>query len=476
MSNLATKTKKGLKWSAIERILTQGIQLLITLLLARLLGPSAFGLVGMLAVFISIAAVFVDSGFTSALIRKTNRCDSDLVTAFYYNIAVSVACYLVLYMSAPCVAQFYQQHELQSLLRVLGLTVVINSFTLIPRVKLNVAMDFKTQAKISIVSVVISGTTAILLAINGFEVWALVIQTLLNASCNMLLCNLLAPWLPRGKVSKQSFNYLFGYGSKLLLSGLLDVTYNNLYQIIIGKKFSPAVVGQFSQANQLASVPASTLTGIIQRVSFPMFSQLQEDMVRLGDSYRLTLKMAAILIFPLIIGLGLIAEPLLTCLLGSQWQPAAALLTVLCLGYMLYPIHAINLNLLQVTGRSDLFLKLEVLKKIIGVTILLLSIPYGLMAMCIGRAIGSYIALFLNIYYTAKLTRISQWQQCKDIAPIWFAVILSAALAYVAGLAWQEQPWLQIVINLGVALLCYLLYLFMAEKPLMLQLRIILRR
>jgi len=476
MPELVNKTKKGLQWSAIERILTQGVQLLITLFLARLLGPNAFGLVGMLAVFIAIANVFVDSGFTSALIRKTDRCDSDLVTAFYYNIAVSVLCYLVLYMSAPYVAQFYQQHELKSLLWVLGLTVVINAFTLIPRVKLNVVMDFKTQAKVSIVSVVISGTTAILLAINGFGVWALVTQTLLNASCNTLLYNLLAPWLPSGKVSKQSFNYLFGYGSKLLLSGLLDVTYNNLYQIIIGKKFSPAVVGQFSQANQLASVPASTLTGIIQRVSFPMFSQLQEDLSKLGNAYQLTLKMAAIVIFPIIMGLGLIAEPLLTSLLGSQWQPAAVLLTVLCLGYMLYPIHAINLNLLQVTGRSDLFLKLEVLKKIIGVTILLLSIPYGVLAMAMGLSITSYIALLLNTYYTAKLTHISQWQQCKDLAPIWFAVILSAALAYVAGLAWQEQALLQIVINLGVALLCYLLYLFLAQKPLMLQLHTILRR
>lgn len=474
MSNLATKTKKGLQWSAIERILTQGSQLLITLLLARLLGPSTFGLVGMLAVFIAIANVFVDSGFTSALIRKTDRCGSDLVTAFYYNIAVSLVCYLALYMGAPYVAQYYQQHELQSLLRVLGLTVIINAFTLIPRVKLNIVMDFKTQTKVSIISVLISGITAILLAINNFGVWALVIQALLNASCNTLLYNLLAPWMPNGKVSKQSFDYLFGYGSKLLLSGLLDVTYNNLCQIIIGKKFSSAVVGQFSQATQLASIPASTLTGVIQRVSYPMFSQLQEDPIKLSNAYQLTLKMAAIVIFPLIIGLGLIAQPLLTSLLGNQWQPAAILLTVLCSGYMLYPIHAINLNLLQVTGRSDLFLKLEVLKKIIGVTILLLSIPYGVLAMAIGLSITSYIALLFNTYYTAKLTHISQWQQCKDIAPIWLAVILSATLAYVVGLAWQTQPLLQIMVNLGVALLCYLLYLFLAEKPLMLQLRTIL--
>lgn len=475
MTDLASKTKKGLQWSALERFLTQGIQLAITLYLARLLGPTAFGLVGMLAVFIAIANVFVDSGFTSALIRKTDRSENDLVTAFYYNIVMAGLCYFALYISAPLVADFYQQAELQTLLRILGLVVLINAFTLIPRVKLNVAMDFKTQAKISVLSVLISGPTAIILAINGYGVWALVTQTLLNASCATLLFNLFAPWLPHGRITKHAFNYLFGYGSKLLLSGLLDVIYNNLYQIIIGKKFSPAVVGQFTQANQLASVPASTLTGIIQRVTFPLFSQLQDDPDKMANAYRQTLKLSALVIFPLIVALGLIAKPLFTSLLGEQWQGAAALLSVLCLGYMLYPIHSINLNLLQVTGRSDLFLKLEVMKKVIGVTVLLLSIPYGVLAMCLGFTLTSYLALLLNTYYTAKLTHLSQWQQCKDILPIWLAVIFAAAVGYGAGLYFL-QSWLQIAVNLSVALLMYGMYLVLAQKPLLLQLRSILRR
>lgn len=476
MSDLTAKTKKGLQWSAIERILTQGIQLGVTLLLARLLGPIAFGLVGMLAVFIAIANVFVDSGFTSALIRKTDRTNDDLVTAFYYNIAVSSLCYFMLYYSAPYVADFYQQAELQSLLRVLGITVLINAFTLIPRMQLTVVMDFKTQAKISVISVLVSGLSAMVLAIHGYGVWALVVQTLLNASCTLLLFALFSPWLPRGKITKASFNYLFDFGSKLLLSGLLDVIYNNLYQIIIGKKFRPEVVGQFTQANQLASVPAMTLTGIIQRVTYPMFSQLQGDPMRMENAYRLTLKMAAVVIFPLIIGLGLIAKPLLTLLLGVQWQSAASLLSVLCLGYMLYPIHAINLNLLQVTGRSDLFLKLEIFKKIIGVAVLILSIPFGVFVMCIGLSITSYLALFLNTYYTAKITRISQWQQCKDLFPIWLATMLCAALAYSAGVYSQVTPWLQLLINIIVALFTYVLYVLFMQKPLLLQLRTSLHR
>jgi len=256
----------------------------------------------------------------------------------------------------------------------------------------------------------------------------------------------------------------------------LDVTYNNLCQIIIGKKFSPAVVGQFTQANQLASVPASTLTNIVQRVTFPMFSLMQYDNDAIERAYRHTLKMASIVIFPLIIGLGMIASPLLITLLGPQWQFAAALLSVLCVGYMLYPVHAINLNLLQVTGRSDLFLKLEVFKKIIGVSVLLICIPYGVLAICIGLAVSSYLALVLNTYYTAKLTCITQWQQFKDLTPIWLAVILSAVLGYTAGLAWQAQPWLQMLINLSTALLSYSLYLLLAQRPILLQLRGAFRR
>jgi O-antigen/teichoic acid export membrane protein len=469
MSDLAAQTRKGLKWSAIERILSQGIQLGVTLLLARLLGPTAFGLVGMLAVFIAISNVFTDSGFTSALIRKNDRSESDFTTAFYYNIAMSVLCYLALYISAPAIANFYDQPELQSLLRVLGATVLINSFALIPRVKLNVAMNFKTQAKISIVGVLISGLTAITLAINEFGVWALVVQSLLQASCTTFLLYIFVPWRPRNKVTKSSFKYLFGYGSKLLISGLLDVAYNNAYQIIIGKKFTPAVVGHFTQANQLASVPAMTLTGIIQRVTFPMFSKLQDSPNELSMSYRLTLKMAAIVIFPLIVGMGLIAQPLLVTILGREWEDAANLLTVLCLGFMLYPIHSINLNLLQVAGRSDLFLKLEVIKKIIGIGVLLICLPHGVLAMCIGLTATSYFALILNTYYTAKFSNISQCQQCKDLIPIWLSVIISAIAGYKIGLFWEGQPWLQVIISLSIALFGYLFYLLLAQRTLLLK-------
>ncbi|WP_261925313.1 lipopolysaccharide biosynthesis protein [Aeromonas caviae] len=470
-----TKTRKGLQWSAIERLLTQAVQLAIMLILARLLGPEVFGLVGMLTIFIGMSNVFIDSGFTSALIRKIDHTENDLTTAFYYNILMSSLCYLALYFCAPYIANFFQQTELQSLLRVIGVTVLINAFTLIPRVRLTVAMDFKTQAKISILSALISGVVAVMMAVSSYGVWALVAQAVLTAIGTTFLFNHYSPWIPKGKITNDSFIYLFSFGSKLLLSGLLEVIYSNLYQIIIGKRFNPSAVGEFTQANQLACVPAVTLTNIIQRVTYPMLSQLQKDTVRMEIVHRLSLKLAAAVIFPLIMGLAIISKPLLTITLGEQWQAAATLLSILCLGYMLYPIHVINLNLLQVKGRSDLFLKLEVMKKIIGVGILLITIPFGVLAMCVGLGVTSYIALLLNTFYIARLTSISQWQQCKDLLPIWLAVVTSAAIAYWVGLYWQEAPLLQISVSLVIALVCYVLYLVLAQKSLLIQLRTVLQ-
>jgi len=476
MSDLLAKTKRGLQWSAIEKLLTQAIQISITLILARLLGPTSFGLIGMLAIFIAISNVFIDGGFTSALIRKTDRSENDLATAFYYNVLISILCYLAIFIFAPYIADFYQQTELKNLLRVLGIVVLINMFNLIPRVLLTIDMDFKSQAKISIISICISGITAIFMAINDYGVWSLVVQYLLTAVFTTSLFNFFFPWLPKGSFTKDSFQYLFGFGNKLLISGLLDVIYNNLYQIIIGKKSSPSLVGEFTQANQLASVPAITLTSIIQRVTYPMFSQLQDDVVKMEDIYRLTLRMAAVVIFPLVMGLAIIAKPLLTSILGEQWQNAAALLSIMCVGYMLFPVHSISLNLLQVKGRSDIFLKLEMMKKTIGVVILLITIPFGVSAMCIGLSVTSYFSLLLNTYYTARLTNISQWQQCKDLLPIWLAVITSSALAYWIGLYFQETPLLQIFVSLIIALFCYIFYLVLAQKSILIQFRTALHR
>ena len=429
MSPIKQKTTNGLKWSAIERIATQAIQLVVMLILGRMLGPEAFGLVGMLAIFIAISQTFVDSGFSSALIRKQDRSEADYATTFYFNIVVSLSCYVLLFICAPYIADFYHQPELINLTRVLGIVILVNAFAVVQRTRLTVAMDFKTQAKASLLSVSCSTIITLILAYYNFGVWALVGQTLSFAIFNVILFNVLDPWLPKCGFSKASFKELFGFGSKLLASAILATIYENIYQIIIGKLFNAGQLGLFTQAKNLSSMPAMTLTGIIQRVTYPMMSQIQNDKQALDKAYLLTLRLAAVVISPLIIGLGLVSKPLLTVLLGQEWQSAAELMTILCIGYMLYPIHAINLNLLQVKGRSDLFLKLEIIKKVITTIVLVITVPLGIKAICIGMVTQSYLALFINTYYTGKLSSLTMLKQFKALISIWLLTFGCAAVA-----------------------------------------------
>lgn len=463
-------TANSFKWSAIERLATQSIQLIVMLFLARLLGPQAFGLVGMLAVFIAISQTFVDSGFSSALIRYTERTEIDFSTTFYFNIFVSFCCYGALYFCAPYIAVFFKEPQLILLTRILGLVVIISSFAIVQRAKLTINMDFKTQAKASLSSVFISCCVAITLAKAGYGVWALVGQTLTFTVSNIILLNIFHPWLPKTGFSKKSFNYLFGFGSKLLVAGLLDTIYKNIYQVVIGKQFTASQVGLFTQANQLASVPAMTFTGIIQRVTYPMLSNIQNDINKFENTYLLTLRMAALIIFPLMVGLGVIAEPLISIMLGEQWLPAAELLTILTFAFMLYPIHAINLNLLNVKGHSDIFLKLEIIKKSLITLMLFITIPMGIKAMCIGMVINSYIALFINSYYTGQFSRLKTLRQVAALLPIWLAVIVCAlmtrAISEYVVLTYNANVYVELSINVITMPLLYIALVRTSQKDL----------
>lgn len=464
MSELKNKTVNGLKWSALERILSQGAQLVLMLILARMLGPKAFGLIGMLAIFIAIGQVFIDSGFSSALIRKNDRSNIDYSTAFYFNIFVAVIFYIVLFITSPFISDFYQQPELTSLTKVIGLSLIINSFTLVPRTILTVSMNFKAQAKASICSVIIGGVIALTLAKCGYGVWALVAQTLSMALCNAVFLNVVAKWIPSLNFSKESFSYLFGFGGKLLASGLLDTAYNNLYQIVIGKKFDVVNVGQYTQANQISSIPAMTMTNVIQRVTYPMFSHMQDNHKKMQEYYLLTIKVAALFIFPLMAGIAIISKPLIHMFLGSQWSEASSLIMVLAFAYMLYPIHAINLNILQVKGRSDLFLKLEVIKKILGLAIIAITMQVGILYMCIGLLFHSYISLILNTYYTEKLTGLKIKNQVKEIFPIWIITLISSFIAWTSASYLSEADTIQVISMICIAVVIYLTLICLTQK------------
>lgn len=418
MPNFKQKAVKGLLWSSIERFSAQGIQFILGIILARLLLPEDYGLIGMLAIFLAVSVTFIDSGFSTALIQKKDRDEKDFSTVFYFNIAVASVFYLLLFFTAPLIANFYNQPTLVALTRVIGLTVVINSFAVVQRAKFTIIIDFKTQTKASIASVIISGIVGIYLAYTDYGVWALVVQALIRAILNVVILWYYSKWLPYNGFHFDRFKSLFSFGSKLLASGLINTVYDNIYLIIIGKVFSADSLGFYTRAKQFNDFPSSNITGILQRVTFPLLSQLQDDDDRLKDTYRKMIKLSALIVFPLMIGLAALADPLIRLVLTEKWIDTVWMLQLLCFAGMWYPIHALNLNILNVKGRSDLFLRLEIIKKAIITIVLIISVPFGIEAMIIGQIVTSYIALIINTYYTKRIIAYGLLQQMGDLLKV----------------------------------------------------------
>lgn len=387
------------------------------IIMARILTPDDYGLVGMLAIFIAIAQSLIDSGFSQALIRKQDRSEIDNSTVFYFNLAVGALLYLILFFSAPLIARFYDEPMLVPLTRVICLSVVINSLVVVQRALLTIKIDFKTQAKASLTGAILSGVVGITMAHTGFGVWAIVAQQLINLATVAILLWAFSHWRPVRAYSWASFRELFSFGSKLALSGILDTVYRNLYLIVIGKVFKASDLGYYTRAHQFSEFPSSNVTGIVQRVTFPVLCTIQDDDDRLRDVYRRFLRISAFVVFPLMMGLAGVARPLVVLILKEQWAFAGVLLQIICFAMMWYPVHAINLNLLQVKGRSDLFLKLEIYKKVIGVAVIAATVPFGIIAMCYGSILTSLIALVINTYYTGRLIHVGFFMQMRDLMP-----------------------------------------------------------
>jgi O-antigen/teichoic acid export membrane protein len=414
--SLTHKTLKGTFWSFAERFTAQGIHFVVMIVIARLLSPKEFGLIGMLAIFIAVAQSLIDSGFSQALIRKQDRKDIDKDTIFYFNIIVSVVLYALIYISSPWVASFYGEPQLTIIMRVICLVIIIDSFAVVQRANYTIDIDFKTQTKATLIASIISGFTGIYLAIQGYGVWALVYQQLTNSLSIVIILWVYSTWYPRMRYSWESFKGLFGFGSKLMVSGLLDTLYRNIYQLVIGKAFSADSLGYYTNAQKFSDFPSSNLTIVLQRVAYPVLCTMQDEEERLAGAYRKFLRLSAFMIFPLMCCLAAVSFPLIDWVLGEKWHFAAVLLIPICFQMMWYPIHSINLNLLQVKGRSDLFLRLEIIKKVIGVTILFCSLPFGLLTMCYSGVFSSLICLGINTYYTGKMINVGFLIQAKDIS------------------------------------------------------------
>ena len=431
MSELKKKAVKGVVWSAIERFSGQGVQFVLGIIVARLLSPSDYGLIGMLAIFLAISETFIQSGFGTALIQKQDRDELDFSTTFYFNIVVASVFYLILFFTAPFIAKFYEQPILVSLTRVVGLTIIINSFAVVQRTKYDIKIDFKTQTKASLSSIIISGIVGIYLAYSGYGVWSLVWQIIIRRLINTTVLWFYSKWIPKDGFSVLRFKQLFLFGSKLLAVGLIDTFYRNIYLIIIGKIFSVSELGYYTRAQQFSDFPSSNMTSILSRVTFPILSSLQDDNEQLILSYRKLIKLSALVIFPLMMGLAATAEPFIRLILTEKWIDTVWMLQLLTFSGMWYPIHALNLSILNVKGRSDLFLRLELIKKIVITIILLVSIPFGLKAMIIGQIVISVIALIINTFYTKKIINYGFFEQMTDLYKVLLLSVTMGLLIFI---------------------------------------------
>lgn len=432
--NLKQKAQKGVIWSAIERFSTQGIQFLFSIILARLLSPDDYGIIAMPLIFLAVAQVFIDSGFANALIRKPDLNEKDLSTALIFNVGVGILCYIVLFIASPYIADFYKTPILSDILKVTSLSVLFTPLCTVQQAILTKSLNFKLQARVSVISAIVGGTIGVYMAYNGYGVWSLAVSQTLTALMRVLLLWTWTKWYPNCGWSRCSFSYLWNYGSKLLFAGLIDTVYQNVYPLIIGKFYSAASLGYYTRAQQFAHLPTVNVYGIIRRVTFPVLSEIQNDRDRLAKVFLRILRISVFIMFPLMCFLAGSAKPIIIILLSEKWVDAIIFLQLLSFAMMWRPIDSLNLNLLTITARTDLFLRLEIIKKVWGIIILFATIHWGVMAICIGYVFYSLSEIVIDSYYSGKTYSLGLFRQLRNIVPIMvmsaFILLTNLAVCY----------------------------------------------
>lgn len=457
IDDLKQKTLRAISWSFVESIAARGVQFVIGIVLARLLFPEQFGLIGMLMIFIAVSQSFLDSGFCAALIQKREITQTDLCSVFYFNILVGFAAAGLLSLAAPWIAAFYKQPVLTPLTRALSLTIVINSFCLIQNALLNRQINFKTQTKVSLIAGVLSGIIGIILAVRGFGVWSLVIQQISSTFVTTACLWLYSSWRPILVFSFNSLREMFGFGSSMLFSGLLNQIFDNIYLVVIGRLFSAADLGFFTRAKNMNDLPTQTLSGMVGRVTFPVFATIQDDPARLKRGLKKSLTMLVLVNFPMMIGLAIIASPLVLVLLTEKWAPSVPYLQLLCMAGLLYPLQLMNLNVLQAMGRSDLFLRLEIIKKSLIVVNIVFTWRWGISAMIYGMIVISIISYYLNSYYNNILISYPIKEQMLDLFPYFIMASLMGFAVYAAGLPQFAHHWSLLLVQITTGMVVYVL-------------------
>ena len=455
MTSLRNEAIKGMSWSAIEKFISQAIAFILGIIMARLLSPADYGIIGMIAIFIGIAGTLVDSGLGTALIQKKEKNREDYSTLFLFNFGVSTLLYLALFIAAPWIADFYKTPVLKDVTRVVTFQLVLNALFNAHYTKLRIDLQFKALSIISLIAQILTGCVGVFLAYIGWGVWALVWQTIFSCIARGIMSvTYLKWWMPGTRFSSKSFHSLFGFGSKILASSLINTIYGNIYTLIIGKKFTPDEVGFYNRGGQLASFPSNVATDIIVSVNYPILSRLQDDNDRLVNAYRNMLTVPLFALYPVLVGMAVLGEPIVGLLLGEKWLPCVPFLQIIAVGAMFSPLTHINLNLLYVKGRTDLVLKLEIIKKTIAFSIVFLTIPFGIIWMMVGKSCYDFIAFSINCHYTGKILGYGWKKQIKEILPIILKSLIMGAIVFAATFA-LEGWWAKVLIGVPCGMVVY---------------------
>lgn len=428
--SLQKQTISGLFWTFSQRFSVQLINFGVSIIMARVLLPADYGLIGMLTVFMAIGSSLMDSGLSSSLIRTPDADQKDYSTVFFINIIGSIIFYAILFLTAPLIASFYNQEILTLIIRVYTLSFIISAFVGVQSTRLTKEMNFKTQMKIQIPSVIGGGALGVLLAYLDYGVWSLVWMNLLQSTLSAIQHWIYSGWRPNFLFDKERFKYHFNFGYKLTLSGLLDTIYSNIYNLIIGKFFPVAYLGYYTRAKSLQQLPVQNISSALNKVTYPMFSAMQHENVKLKMAYKKLMQQVLFWIAPTMILLGVIAEPLIRFLLTAKWVPAVPYFQTLCAAGILYPLNSYNLNILKVKGRSDLFLKLEIIKKVIITVGIFIAVPFGIYGLLYLQVIISFVAYFINSWYSGKMIDYPMIEQVRNILPI---ILLATVLG---GFSW----------------------------------------
>lgn len=459
MSSLKEKATSGFFWNAFEKFSGHLLNLIITVSLARILNPEDFGLIGMLTIFTVIATTFVDSGMGSGLIQKQNRKEEDYSTVFVFNLITAILLYSILFVSAPHISNFYNEPRLIDLLRVLSLNIIVGSFVAIQRIKLSIELNFKLLAKVNIASNFLSGSIAIFLAWYGIGYWALASQILLSGIFNFVFLLLLRNWKYSLFFSKQSFSNLFTFGSKLLFASLYAQALKNIYNVFIGKNYSSQELGFYTRSITFIELVSGTVNNVIQQVTYPLLASIREDKDKMLSIFKRLIRMSSFIIFPSMVLLSLLAEPIVNLLLTKKWSEIIPLIQWMAFARIFYPASALNLNLLNANGRSDLYLKVDISKLPLTLIALIITIPLGIKAMIIGHVITSFISFFINTYMTGVLFKYGAFKQLKDMLPV---ILSSLGMAFFVflGLYFLSGDLIKLIIGLLLGGFSYLSFAY----------------